>query len=301
MRKPFLWIAGIALVAVPLGAAAADHCRYSAPRAAEIDAAGLKALTLQIGPDDLTVRGQPGLGKILVRGTACASNPKWLDAVKMDATRQGDTASVIAHDRNHGFQITSWFGGSYAYLKLNVQVPSALAVKLLVGSGDADIGGVAALDASVGSGDLKVNGVTGQFALRLGSGDVVASQVGGLKVGSIGSGDFSIRNIGGNAAIGSIGSGDAKLTDIAGGLTLQSMGSGDVTVHDVKRDVTVGSLASGGLKLYQIGGDVHAGSIGSGDFAVDGVSGNLSVGTVGSGDVEHRNVKGKVSVPRDND
>jgi hypothetical protein len=301
MQKPILWIAGLALVAVSLGAMAAEPCRYSAPRNAELDAAGLKALTVQIGPDNLVLRGQPGLTKVVVRGTACASNPKWLDDIKVETARQGDTASVIARDRDRGFQVMSWFGDSYAYLKLDVQVPPALAVKLLEGSGDADIGNVAALDASVGSGDLKVGGVTGEFGLRVGSGDVIASRVGSLNVGSIGSGDFSIQGVGGNAAIGSIGSGDAKLADIAGNLTLRSIGSGDLTVHDVKHDVSVGSLASGDVKLYQIGGSVRADSVGSGDFNVDGVGGDLSVGAVGSGDVDHQNVKGKVSVPRDND
>jgi hypothetical protein len=298
MQKPILWIAGLALVAVSLGTAAAEPCRYSAPRNAELDAAGLKALTVQIGPDNLVLRGQPGLTKIVVRGTACASNPKWLDDIKVEATRQGNTASVVAHDRDRGLQVMSWFGDSYAYLKLDVQVPPALAIKLLEGSGDADIANVAALDASVGSGDLTVNGVTGEFGLRVGSGDAVASRVGSLNVGSIGSGDFSIQGVGGNAAIGSIGSGDAKLADVAGSLTLQSVGSGDITVHGVKQDVTVGSLASGDVKLRQVGGNVRADSVGSGDFDVDGVGGNLSIGAVGSGGVGHQNVKGKVSVPR---
>jgi len=319
MRKSILLLAGASLLAISCVAGAAEQCRYSAPRNAELDASGLKLLSVEIGPDDLTIRGESGLTKIVVNGTACASNEKWLANIKVETARRGDTASVVADDGDHGV-VLSLFGGSYAYLKLDVRVPQSLAVKLKEGSGDANVGSLAALDATLGSGDLKVNGVAGEFGLRVGSGDVVASGVGSLDlssvgsgdvsvdgvhgdahVGGVGSGDLGLRNVTGNVSIGSVSSGDVKMTGMGGSIKADSVGSGDLVVRGVTGDVSVGSVSSGEVSVEQAGGSVRADSLGSGDFGANGVGGDFSVGTVGSGDVHHHGVKGKVSVPRDDD
>mgnify|MGYP001597854504 CR=1 FL=1 len=136
MRKPILLLAGASLLALSFTAMGAEQCRYSAPRNAEINAAGLKLLTVQIGPDDLVIQGEPGLTNIVVRGTACASDQGWLSEIKLEAGRHGDTASVVAHDRDHAINF-SLFGSSYAYMKLDVRVPQSLAIKLLLGAFDA--------------------------------------------------------------------------------------------------------------------------------------------------------------------
>lgn len=319
MRTTIVAFAVASLLGVSLTAAAADACKYSAPRNAELNAAGLKSMQVQIGPDDLVIHGEPGATKIVVRGTACASTESWLQNVKLEAVRQGDAASIIAHDENHGIHI-SFFGESYAYLKLDVSVPQALAVKLQEGSGDAHARKLASLDATLGSGDLKVNGIAGRLSLQVGSGDVAASDVGSLhvsavgsgdvsvdaihgdvQVGSVGSGDFGASNVKGNATIGSVASGDAKLTTVGGSVNVQSVGSGDLEILGVTGNVSVGSVASGDVDVKQVGGNVHAGSVGSGDFDVNGVGGDLTIGSVGSGDVTHNGVKGKVSVPRADD
>ena len=319
MVRPILLFAGASLVAVSLAAGAAEQCRYSAPRNAELDAAGLKQLSVEIGPDDLAIHSEPGLAKIVVNGTACASNQKWLENIKIETARHGDTASVVADDGDHGI-VFSLFGGSYAYLKLDVRVPQALAVKLQEGSGDANASSLASLDATLGSGDLKINGIAGELRLRVGSGDVVAADVGSLNVSSVGSGDVSVdgvrgdarvggvgsgdlglRNVTGNVVLGSISSGDAKLSGVGGGIKADSVGSGDLVVRNVKGNVSVGSIASGDVSIEQAGGSVHADSLGSGDFGANGVDGDFSVGSVGSGDVHHHGVKGKISVPRDDD
>jgi hypothetical protein len=268
------------LLAASFSAAAAEPCRYSAPRNAEIDAAGLKLLSVQIGPDELFIHGQPGLTRIVVQGTACASDEKWLKDVKVETARQGDTATLVANDGDHGVVI-SLFHNYYAYLKLDVRVPLSLAVKLQEGSGDASASDLAALDATLGSGDLKVKSIAGEFGF------------------AVGSGDLSLHNVKGSVTMGALSSGSARLTGIGGGVKVQSVGSGDLVVHDVTGDVTVGSVSSGEVSIERAGGNVRADSVGSGDFGADGVGGDFSVGTVGSGDIRPRNVKGKVSVPQD--
>lgn len=319
MRESILLPAAISLLALSCTALGAAPCRYGAPRSAEIDAASLKQLAVQIGPDDLVMQGDPNATKVTVRGTACASNEAWLRDVQIEASRSGGTGSIIAHDGSHTM-LMSPLGSSYAYLKLDVRVPSSLAIRLQEGPGDARIDNVAALDASVGSGGLKVKGVAGAFGLNVGSGDVVASGVGGLdlaslgsgsasvdgvhgnaRIGSVGSGDLALGNVKGDVSLGSLASGDARISGVGGSLDGKSVGSGDLIVSNVSRDVSVGAVASGAAKIARTGGNVHAGSVGSGDFSADGVGGDFSVGALGSGDVSHRGVKGKVSVPRDHD
>lgn len=319
MHPSMKLLCAASLLALSLAAVAAEPCQYSAPRNSTLAAAGLQQLAIQIGPDELTLHGEPGLTQIVVRGTACASNPKWLPGTKLDVTRNGATANMVARDGT-AHDIFSLFGNSYAYLKLDIAVPQALAVKLGVGSGDATANKLATLDATVGSGDLAVQSVSGEFGLGVGSGDAKAQDVGSLKLssvgsgdaeidgvhgdahaGSVGSGDLAISNVTGKVVLGSVGSGDAKVSGIGGSVAAQSVGSGDLVIHDAKGDITVGSVASGDVTIRQAGGNVHAGSVGSGNFDADGVAGNYSVGSLGSGDAGHKNVKGTVSVPRSDD
>lgn len=316
MRKTATAVLVLLLSACPLGALAAQPCRYSAPRNLDLDAAGLKALALELGPNVLTLRGEAGLTRIVVQGTACASNRDWLPQVKLDTARSGATVHLIADNGGHDVDL-SLFGGRYAYLKLEVRVPAALATSLTVGSGEADVAGLARLGATVGSGDLKLAGITGPLALRVGSGDVVGGQVGSLELASLGSGDVSLTGVGGAAAIGAVGSGDLKLKNVKGGVTLQelasgtvkldtvtggvtagSVGSGELAIRDVTRNVSVRAVASGDVSVHRAGGNVHADSVDSGSFAADGVGGDFTIGDLGSGDVSHRGVKGRVSVPQ---
>lgn len=300
MRKSIVLFAGAVLAAASFCAAGAEQCRYSAPRNAELDAAGLKRLSVEIGPDDLTIRGQPGLTRIVVHGTACASDEKWLPDIKVETARHGDTASVVARDGDRGITF-SLFGGSYAYLKLDVRVPPSLAVRLKEGSGDADVANLAALDASLGSGDLKVNGIAGELALSVGSGDVEASDIGSLKLSSVGSGDVHADGVHGDAHVGGVGSGDLGLRDIAGSVSVGSIASGDAKITGVGGSVEARAIGSGDFVARDVKGNVSVGAVASGDVTAEQVGGDFSVGSLGSGDIHHRGVKGRVSVPRTDD
>lgn len=319
MRRSIAVLAASSLL-VFAGVAGARDCRYNAPRNAEIDAAGLKLLVVDLGPNDLVIRGEAGLTKITVQGTACASNEKWLQDVKVETARRGDMASITADNGRHDIINFSLFGGSYAYLKLDVRVPQSLAVKLKEGSGDANASGLAALDATLGSGDLKVAGIAGEFGVSVGSGDVVASDIGSLnlssvgsgdvtvdgvhgdaQVGSVGSGDLGLRNVKGNVSVGSISSGGVKLEKVGNSVTLGSVGSGDFGARNVTGDVTIKAIGSGDANIEEAGRNVRVDSIGSGDIDANGVGGDFSVGAKGSGDIRHHGVKGSVSVPRSDD
>jgi hypothetical protein len=264
--------------------AGAEECRYSAPRNADLDAAGLHSLLLRLGSSDLDIQGVQGLNRIEVRGTACASDKSWLKDLQISTGRNGDQATVDAerHD-SISTSIFNLFGSSYAYIKLQVRVPAALAVQVHSGSGDTRARTLASLDFHSGSGDLIADHVDGALELQLGSADARANDVGSVALNGTGSGDVHVDGVRGDVRADHSGSGDLEFSNVRGSVRVGSTGSGDVTLSDIGRDAEVGST-------------------GSGDVSVNGVGGNFSVRSTGSGDVRYHNVKGKVDVPnRDDD
>lgn len=273
-------IIALLLMTLPL-AAGAEECRYSAPHNADLDAAGLSSLLLDLGSADLDIHSVPGLARIEVRGTACASDASWLPDLQISANRNGNGATVAVQN-NHQHNTFGLFGSSYAYLKLQVSVPATLAVNVHSGSGDVKASQLASLDIDSGSGDLIADHIAGALNLSLGSADVKATQVGSVYVRKSGSGDVRVDGVRGDVHADHSGSGDLSFNHVGGGVEVGSTGSGDVTLNDVGHDVRVGHT-------------------GSGDVNADGVGGSFTVGSSGSGDIHYKNVKGAVSVPKRND
>lgn len=276
MRKTLF---ALLLIALPL-AASATECRYSAPRNADLDAAGLNSLLLNLGDADLDIQGVQGLTKIEVRGTACASQESWLNDLQVSTNRNGSGATIEAQN-NHN-SMFGGFGSSYVYLKLQVRVPASLATNIHTGSGDVVANNLASLDFESGSGDLEARQIAGELTLQLGSADVKAKQVGSVNLHGTGSGDVRVDGVHGDVQAGHSGSGELTFSNVTGSVNVDHTGSGDVTVSDISHDVSVGSTGSG---------DVHA----------DGVGGNFTVRATGSGDITHNNVKGTVSVPKNDE
>jgi hypothetical protein len=282
MRKAISLSAALALLVVA-GAAAAEPCHYSVPRNVDLDATALRSLVVNLGGTDAHVQGVAGLTRIEVRGTACASNPQWLDDLRIDTSRSGSEATVTARTGGHNYLIFGAFGYSrYAYLKLSVRVPPELAVAINSGSGDVVAGSLASLDFRSGSGDLNASQIAGALALELGSADVEANDIG-------------------NVDLRGSGSGDVTASDVRGEVRADHDGSGDLRFSGVRGSVSVGSIGSGDLRLENIGGNIQVDSIGSGDVVVDDVAGNLQIGANGSGDLSIHDVKGTVHVPSRDD
>lgn len=281
MRKAIPLLAGLALLALA-GAAGAQPCRYSAPRNVNLDAGTLKSLLLNLGATDAHVQGVAGLTRIEVRGTACASNPQWLEDLRIDSSRSGPEATVTVRTAHHENSFNLFGVSRYAYMRLSVSVPPRLAVAIDSGSGDVVAETLGSLDFHSGSGELKAHQITGSLALELGSADVEAHGVGSVELRSTGSGDVTVSDVRGEVRAGHSGSGDLQFTGVQGSVLLGSVGSGD-------------------LRLESIGGNVQVDSIGSGDLVVDGVAGNLQVGATGSGDVSYHGIKGLVQVPSRDD
>lgn len=271
----------LAMLALPL-AVNAMPCKFSAPRNADIDSAGLKRLQLDLGSSDLDIQSVPGLAKVEVRATACASDSAWLPDLQVSSSRSGERASVEAKNSHNGMSFSLFGASSYAYLKVQVRVPAALDVKINSGSGDVHANGLASLDFTSGSGDLDVGDITGPLALQLGSGDVEGHGVGSIALDRTGSGDVRVDGIHGNVRADHAGSGDLNFSHVSGSIKVGDTGSGDVTVSHVGQNVEVGST-------------------GSGDVSAEDIGGNFTVHATGSGDVTQRGVSGKVDVPKSDD
>jgi hypothetical protein len=252
----------LALLAAPLAATAADHCKYQAPRSLKADLAGVRGVQVEVNSFDLHLTGSDSASDLQANGQACASDQSQLDHLQVTSRREGDQL-IVTLGSGSGWSSFSLFGSSYSDLKVNIQLPASMPVTVEVGSGDADVGGLRQLASHAGSGDLHVHGISGKFSTSVGSGDVEAHDIGSLELSSAGSGDFKGEDIRGDAHVGSVGSGD--------------------------------------VALRRVGGSVHVGTLGSGDLTVHDVQGDFSVGAKGSGDVDYGGVKGKVDVPHDDD
>jgi hypothetical protein len=244
-----------AVLLAPISVAAANECKYEAPRNLQLDLAGVRGVQIEVNSQDVHVNGRAGMQGLSVHGRACASDKSLLDGLQVTQHREGDQLIVAAESRNRAFHM---FGSSYTSLELDVQLPSTMPLTVEVGSGDADVTGVQQLDSHVGSGDLHVKQVAQAVSVSVGSGDVDISDVGSLSLGSVGSGDARVSKVHGDVRIGSIGSGDVGLRDVGGSVHADTLGSGDLNVHDV-------------------GGDLHLGAKGSGDIDYSGIKGRVSV------------------------
>jgi hypothetical protein len=251
------------------------QCKASEPRELKLDLAGVKSVLFEVNHHDLHVQGVPGTAGSL-SGRACASSPERLKQLTVTQRKSGDQLVVTLARKADGF----WIGNTYAYLDIRASVPATLPVRLDVGSGDADVNGIASLVVDTGSGDVKGRDIKGAVTAKAGSGDIQLERIGALNLTSIGSGDFRATQVNGAVDVGVVGSGDLDLVDVAGNVHVGSVGSGDVDVRNTKGSVTVDS-------------------IGSGDLTVRDVAGDLTVKRKGSGDVNHSGVRGKTSVPKE--
>jgi hypothetical protein len=248
------------LLLIPL-AAAADECRYSAPRNLHDDLVGVRGVQIELHSHDMHLVGSGDSRSLELTGRACASSESKLENLQVNAHHEGD--QLIIDVGGESRIDISVFGVSYEDLDLQIQLPSSIPVTVNSGSGDAYISGLNQVDVQTGSGDLHVSHIAGAVTVTAGSGNVDIADIGSLHAGSV--------------------------------------GSGDIKAHVVKNDVRIGSVGSGDVELDQVGGNVDVGTLGSGDLTVRNVHGNLTVGAKGSGDVTHSDIAGRISVPHDDD
>src|SRR5688572_31543971 len=81
-------IIGLAFTAASL--ARADDCEFTADRTAAVDLAGARQVDISARAGELFIEGVKG-GRVEARGRACASEQEYLDQIKLETRREGDT------------------------------------------------------------------------------------------------------------------------------------------------------------------------------------------------------------------
>jgi hypothetical protein len=243
-------VAAVALLALPLTAAAWDDCRFSAERKGGIDTTGAERVQILARAGDLTVR--PASGTALgAAGRACASRQEFLDQTQLHVRREGNVIQVHVQTPEQ----MSGIGVFYAYLDLQVVVPEGLPVEITDSSGDMSLEGVrvvrvtdssgditarglpADVEIDDSSGDIRVEDAAGAVRVSDSSGDVVIRGAGSVHIPQDSSGDMTIERIAGDVRIDRDSSGDVFMSNIGGNVEFLADSSGQVRVTDAKGTV----------------------------------------------------------------
>jgi hypothetical protein len=246
-------VAALAVLGAPAVVRAA--CEAEAPRDATVDASGATSIKVDAKAGSLRIEGRAGSGKVVVRGTACASDRDLLDGIRLVAERRGGVVHVeaVMPERE------GWGGGwrTYAHLNLVIEVPEGAPLDVTDSSGDATIENVGALRIEDSSGELVIHRVRGDLSVDDSSGEIDIADVGGTVRVKDSSGEIKIRE--------------------AGGVVIESDGSGGIDIANVRGSVLVKDDGSGGIEVQDVGGDLTVEEDGSGGVHHDGVKGRVRV------------------------
>jgi DUF4097 and DUF4098 domain-containing protein YvlB len=265
------------LALVPVSASAwGDGCKFTADRAAGIEATGVEKVVIRAGAGDMKVVGRGNAVRIEARGVACAAKQALLDATQISVRREGNVVYVeTALPQNDD----SWkFGNNeYAYIDIGIALPSSIPVEATDSSGDANFEDLKALTLQDSSGDLELHRIDGLADVFDSSGDIEIERAGSVRLRDS-SGDIDVDDVRGDVNVVLDSSGDIEIARVDGSVRVEQDSSGTIRVENVKGNVTVDSDSSG---------DIYAGTVG-GDFTVSEDS---------SGTIEHESIGGKITVP----
>jgi hypothetical protein len=280
MRSRY-WLALVALMPtaalIPATAQAwGDECKFRAERAGGIDARDVEKIVIRAGAGNLKVTGRADSTRVDARGTACANKQPLLDATQISVRREGNVVMVETTLPQHQDE-SVWGANEYAYLDIDIALPSGIPVDAIDSSGDASFADLKSLQVQDSSGDLDVARIAGALTVGDSSGDVDIEDAGSVRLQDS-SGDVEARKIRGNVQVLVDSSGDLRIADVGGDVDVDQDSSGSIRVEDVKGSVIVDSDSSG---------DIYAGR----------VAGDFTVGSDSSGSIEHESIRGKISVP----
>lgn len=266
------------LALVPASALAwGDSCKFTADRAAGIDAQGVEKVVIRTGAGDLKVMGGARNVRIEARGKACATKQELLDLTQLTVRREGNTVYVetaLPQDQTEGWH---WSRNDYATLDTGIALPANIPVEAIDSSGDAVYQDLHSLKLQDSSGDLEIRRIAGLADINDSSGDVDLRDAGSARLNDS--------------------SGDLELADIHDEVVIDNDSSGDIRIAQAGGTVRIHNDSSGGIRVEDVKGDVIVDSDSSGDIHAERVTGNFTVSSDSSGSITHESIGGKVSVP----
>jgi hypothetical protein len=247
-----VFVVALAVLGAPVRAQAA--CAEEASRDATVDATGATSIRVDAKAGSLRIAGRGGSSKVVVHGTACASDRDLLDGVKLVAERRGSVVHIEAVMPGH----EGWGGWrKYAQLNLVIEVPEDAPLDVTDSSGDATIDTVGTLRVEDSSGELFIHHVRGDLKVDDSSGEIEITDVGGTVRVNDSSGEIKIRD--------------------AASVVIESDGSGGIDIANVRGSVLVKDDGSGGIEVEGVGGDFTVEEDGSGGVRHDGVKGRVRI------------------------
>jgi hypothetical protein len=231
------------------------NCKYEKDIDQVLDLNGSEMLIILAGAGDLEIEGDDDVSVATIRGKVCVSEEDWLDESRVDVTR-GRNAEIVVELPEIS---SSWslMGSNYAYIDLEITVPSSLQLDIKDSSGDVEIEGVSTLSLKDSSGDVRLEDIEGSVTLNDSSGDLV------------------LEGIEGDVTVDSDSSGDIRGRDVDGSVLVRRDSSGDIRFIDVSRNFTVERDSSGDITAKGVGGDFNVVADGSGDIIAKDVDGQI--------------------------
>ncbi len=275
MAKALQRLLAVSLFLTGCHVSIADDCKVTAERTGQLAVAGAKRIAITARAGDLKIRGRKDANQVSARGTACASDQRLLDLIRIELRLDGEVLRLNALMPDIGADDAP--DNARASLDLVVDVPDNLPLQLTDSSGDTEIDGIASLALTDSSGDLRISRVAGDVDIRDSSGDLWVDDVSKNLQLEDSSGDVNVEDVQGDVAVTADGSGSLEFERV-GSVTIERDGSGDIRIANVK-------------------GNARIDSDGSGDVNVRDVAGSFTLGGKGSGEVHVAEVKGPVSIP----
>jgi hypothetical protein len=224
-------LSAASLVLLPIAASAQE---YDAERNSTVNAGGATSIRIDARAGQLRVTGRTDLTEVRVRGTARASTRDLVDAIKLEAVRNGtqvEVRAVLPESRD-------WRWDEQALLDLVIEVPAAMAVEI-----------------DDTSGDLTVESVSGKIRVEDNSGNIRVRDVGDVWI-SDSSGDIEVRGVKGSVDIEDDSSGEIEVYDVIGSVRVGRDSSGSIDVSRVGGDFTVERDGSGSIDHADVKGKV---------------------------------------------
>jgi hypothetical protein len=229
---------------------------YTAPRDADVNAAGARSIRIEAAAGILRVQGRSDITRVRVKGTARTNRRSLLDDIKLIAERRGDEVYIKADIP----ESRGWDSGrdydQYG-LDLVIEVPNSIPLDVEDGSGEAEFVNTGALELNDGSGEINIRSARGDVRIDDGSGNITIEGVQGSVRINDGSGNIRARDVTGSVVVADDGSGDIDVSSVGGTMRVENDGSGNIDVDRVSGDFVVEHDGSGSIRYDTVKGSVR--------------------------------------------
>ena len=259
----------------------------------QFEISDIKSIQLNALAGELRVQGSE-TDTVAFKGRACADDKEYLKKIKLDISKHDSVLKLTVILPHSG----SSFGNSYAYMDINLVLPSQLPITINDSSGNIRIDDAFVTQIDDSSGDVDVRNSAGDLTVEDSSGRIEINDHKGELTITDSSGDIELSEIEGNIIIPADSSGEIDIDKVGGFVRIDNDSSGSIDIEEVATDITIGNDGSGDISLNNVTGSVIIQNDGSGRVRVTRVSGDFTLESKGSGDVKTRGIDGEVLLPR---